>query len=206
MKFKNIATLKNKYFIMRHGQTIYQKEDRRMNYDAKENSFITLTEEGREMVKKSAETLKKICNDHGQNIDLIFSSPYKRTKETAEISADILGVEKINFDDRIVDINLGIFMGRPMEESWKFYLRGKIKFENRPESGENWNDVLKRVKSFLNDVEKKYQNRNILIVSHADPIWLMAGYLRGYKTEDKFLKAREDRENSYPKLAQIIKV
>jgi len=82
----------------------------------------------------------------------------------------------------------------------------KPSFDNRPENGESWNDILSRVKSFLDEVEKKYKDKNILIVSHADPIWLMAGYLRGYKNESVFLEARKDRKNSYPKLAQIIYV
>jgi len=196
--------LKNKYFLLRHGQTIYQKEGREMNYDAEENPILTLTPEGKKMVEDSVKALKKICDEQGQNIDSIFSSPYERTKETAEITEGILDVKEINYDKRLVDINLGKFMGRPMEESWKFYLGGEIKFDNRPKGGESWNDILERVKSFLDDIEKKYKERNILIVSHADPIWLMAGYLRGFKNEEQFLKARDDRENSYPKLAQLI--
>jgi len=192
--------LNNKYFLLRHGQTIYQKENRQRNYEASENPTIPLTDEGKQMVAESAGKL------NGENISLIFSSPYLRTKQTAEITTKILGVEKINYDERLVDINLGIFMGRPMEESFNFYMTGDKKFDNRPEAGESWNDILKRVKSFLDDVEKKYENEIILIVSHADPIWIMAGYLRGYKDENVFFEARKDRENSYPKLAQIIKV
>jgi len=141
-----------------------------------------------------------------RNVNLIFSSPYLRTKQTAEITAKILGIENIIFDERLIDINLGIFMGESTEKSTKFYLGEKPSFDNRPENGESWNDILSRVKSFLDEVEKKYDNKNILIVSHADPIWLMVGYLREYKNESIFLEARKDRKNSYPKLAQIIYV
>ena len=192
--------LKNKYYIMRHGQTIYQKENRGINYKADENPFITLTDEGIKMIEKSAGELKE------RNVNLIFSSPYLRTKQTAEITAKILGIENIIFDERLIDIDLGIFMGESTEKSTKFYLGEKPSFDNRPENGESWNDILSRVKSFLDEVEKKYKDKNILIVSHADPIWLMAGYLRGYKNESVFLEARKDRKNSYPKLAQIIYV
>jgi len=190
--------LNNKYYIMRHGQTIYQKENRQINYFADENPFITLTEEGREMVEKTAQTMK------GAGIDLIFSSRYTRTKETAEIAAKILGIKKINYDERLIDINLGVFMGKPMEDSHGFYLKGETVFSNKPEGGESWSDILERVKGFLDELEKQYQGKNILIISHADPIWLMAGYLRGFKKKEDFLKARADRENSYPKLGQLI--
>jgi isoleucyl-tRNA synthetase len=198
---KNVMKLNNKYFLLRHGQTIYQKQGLKMNYGADENPVLSLTDEGIKMVKEAAEKLKK------ENISLIFSSPYERTMQTAETVAEVLGIskEEIKYDDRIVDINLGKFMGRPMEESFSFYFFGDKKFDNRPEGGESWDDILARVKSFLEDLEKRYTGKNILIVSHADPIWIMAGYLREYKNEEEFMEARADRENSYPKLAQIIK-
>jgi broad specificity phosphatase PhoE len=194
--------LNNKYFLLRHGQTIYQKEDRKMNYDPDSPYKLELTDEGKQMVRDSAEKLKK------ENIGIIFASPYLRTKQSAEAVAEVIefDVSKINYDERIVDINLGKFMGHPMDESREFYFIGNEKFKNRPEGGESWNGILKRVESFLDEVEKKYENEIILVVSHADPIWLMAGYLRGLKTEEQFLEARKDRENSYPKLAQIIKI
>ncbi len=194
--------LNNKYFLLRHGQTIYQQQGLKMNYPPDSPYELELTDEGKKMVEDSAEKLKK------ENVDLILASPYLRTEQTAKIASRVLDIpeDKINYDDRIVDINLGKFMGRPMQESWDFYEGGDKKFTNRPEGGESWGDILERVKSFLDDIEKKYKDKNILIVSHADPIWIMAGYLRGYKTEDEFMRARNDRENSYPKLAQLIKV
>jgi broad specificity phosphatase PhoE len=194
--------LRNKYFLLRHGQTIYQQQGLKINYPPDSPYELELTDEGKKMVEDSVEKLKK------ENVDLILASPYLRTDQTAKIAAYVLNIseDKIKYDDRIVDINLGKFMGRPMEESWNFYGRGDKKFSNRPEGGESWGDILERVKNFLDDIEKKYKNKTILIVSHADPIWLMAGYLRGYKNEDEFMKARNDRENSYPKLAQMIKI
>lgn len=194
--------LNNKYFLIRHGQTIYQKEDRKMNYDPDSPYKLELTDEGKKMVSDSAEKLK------AENIGIIFASPYLRTKQSAEIASEVIGFDasKINYDERIVDINLGIFMGRPMDESREFYFSGNEKFKNKPEGGESWNDILGRVKNFLEEVEKNYKNEIILVVSHADPIWLMAGYLRGFEKQEQFLEARKDRENSYPKLAQIIKI
>lgn len=184
---------------MRHGQTIYQKEGWNINYKPDENPNITLTEEGGKMVEESANKLGD------KKIDLIFSSPYQRTRQTSEITAKIIGVKEINFDKRLVDINLGKFMGRSSEDSKKFYIDGSGSFDNRPEGGESWNDIRKRTQEFLEEVENKYSGKNILIVSHADPIWFLLGYLRGLKTNDEYLEARKDRENSYPRLAQLIK-
>lgn len=200
--------LNNKYFLLRHGQTIYQKENRQMNYPADSGATLSLTEEGKEMIRNSAQDLKKICDKENIKIDIIFSSPFLRTKQSAEIICREIGFDKskIIYDDRLVDINLGEFMGRSMQESHTFYLGDKIAFDNRPKGGESWDDILTRVKSFLNEINQKYSDKNILIVSHADPIWLMLGHLRGYENEDKFLEARKDRQNSYPAVAQLIEI
>ena len=200
--------LNNKYFLLRHGQTIYQKEGREMNYPADSGPFLSLTEEGKEMVKQSAQKIKNICDECSQNIDFVFVSPFLRTKQSAEIVANVFGFDskKINYDERLVDIDLGEFMGKSMQESWNFYLGDKITFDNRPKDGESWDDILKRLKSFLDEVEQKYSGKNILIISHADPIWLMAGYLREFKNENQYLEARNDRQNSYPTVGQLIEI
>lgn len=191
--------MNNTYYFLRHGQTIYQKEGRKTNYKPDSPQKLEITEEGRQMVKKSAEELKD------KNIDIIFASPYLRTRQSAEIAAEVLGKKYVTYDDRIVDINLGIFMGRPSQESDVFYKQGAAKFNNKPEGGESWGDILDRIKSFLDELEEKYKDKNILIISHADPIWEMLGYLRRYDSEEQFIEARKDRDGSYPCPGQLIK-
>lgn len=198
--------LNNKYFLLRHGQTIYQKEGREFNYPADSGAVLSLTEEGEEMIRNSIQDLKKTCDEQNFKIGLIFASPYLRTKQSAKIASDILNIKKINYDERLIDIDLGEFMDKPMQESHAFYLGDKITFDNKPKNGESWNDILKRVKSFLDEIEQKYSNKNILIISHADPIWLMAGYLRNFKKENQYLEARKDRQNSYPSVGQLIEI
>jgi len=190
--------MKNNYYFLRHGQTIYQKEKIGINYPPDSPDELQITEEGKDMIKNSAGQLKD------KKIDLIFTSSYLRTRQSAEIAAEILGIKDVNYDDRIVDIDLGEFKGRTVKESDKFF-SGVRGFKNRPKGGESWGDVSKRVKDFLDDVEERYEGKNILVVSHADPIWLMLGHLRGVEKEGQLFEARKDRENSYPKLGQLIK-
>lgn len=196
---------KNKYFLLRHGQTIYQKENREINYPKDENFFITLTKEGEEMIKAVAHKLKNTCAEDDQSIDLIISSPFVRTKQTAEIIAGYVDAEII-YDERLVDINMGEFAGKSWAEYSQFFLGKEERFNKRPKDGENWNDILKRSKDFLVDVEKKYQNKNILIISHGDPLWLLAGLLKGFKEEKEFLATRKTENNLYLKVGELIEI
>ena len=192
--------MNNKYFLLRHGQTIYQRDGKRINYPEGSEYSLEITEEGREMIKKAADELKD------KNIDLIFSSPFLRTKQSAEIAASILGIKEINYDERLVDIDMGILAGKTYEEYEKFFTKKKDRFVEKPEGAESWNEILKRLRSFLNDVEVEQKNKNILIISHADPIWLFAGLLLGFRKEEEFLATRKTKNNLYPNVGQIIYV
>lgn len=55
---------------------------------------------------------------------------------------------------------------------------------------------------FLNEVEKKYQNKNILIISHADPLWFLAGIIKGLETDEEFLSQKHI--SLYPDVGQLM--
>jgi broad specificity phosphatase PhoE len=200
MKIKNITALKNKYFLLRHGQTIFQKENRDKIYSDQEYLSLEITKEGRDKIAKQAQNLKE------KNIDIIFSSPLLRAKQSAQIAADILG-SQIIYDDRLVDIKLGEFAGQATSVYDDFFLINKLGLEQRPNGGENWVDILARMESLIKDVEQKYQNKNILIVSHGEPLWLWAAYSRGARTADEFLATRKGKENNlYPDTGDLIEL
>jgi broad specificity phosphatase PhoE len=191
---------KNKYFLLRHGQTIFQKDNIDRIYSDQEYLSLEITKEGRDKIAKQAQVLKE------KNIDIIFSSPLLRTKQSAQIVADVLGKEII-FDDRLVDMKMGEFAGKVTSMYDDFFLINKLGLESRPNSGENWTDILERINSFLNDVEKKYQNKTILVISHGEPLWLWAAYSRGAKTADEFLATRKTKENNlYPDTGDLIEL
>lgn len=172
-------TLKNRYFLLRHGQTVWQKTG--LSYPWPHHEKARLDQKGKSDIQKVAKKLKD------KKIDQIFSSDLCRTKETAGIVAKILG-SKIVFDKRLRDTNISIYHGRPKEIFNRDFPLSKLmtRFKKRPKGGENWNEVRRRVKSFLaeNENEKRYRSKNILIVSHGDPLWLLEGLMKKLSNQD----------------------
>ena len=159
--------MNNTYFILRHGQTIFQTKNKEFMYPWPETAPVKLTERGKRQIKKSAKLLKT------KGIDVIYSSDVFRTRQTAGIAAKELGL-KVIFDTRLRDINLGIYHGGKKEEFYRDFQRDNPKrFSKRPKGGESWNDLKRRMKNFIRNVDKKYENKNILIISHGDPLWLL---------------------------------
>ncbi len=178
--------LKNKYFLLRHGQNTHQIKDIKTIYFWPDGDPpYALTELGKSQIQEKSLQLKS------KKIDLIFSSDILRTKQTAEIVGQELGLEP-KFDQRLRDTNWGVFQGKSMEQAWAFYNHNmEKKFIIAPSEGESWHDVKTRVIGLLKEIEEKYNQKNILIVSHGDPLWLLEDWMNELNQEQS-LKRRKN--------------
>ncbi len=149
----------NTYTLMRHAESVSNKE----GYN---NSDITaanpLTDAAAAQIAGAVEALK------GHTIDLIVTSPFMRTKETALQVAAALGVspEQVVEETRLGEIGMGDLEGET-NEAYRAYIRGGSAWsETAPEGGESWQAVKERVGAVLYELETTYANKRILIVSH----------------------------------------
>lgn len=173
--------LNNIYFILRHGEARSNKEQFVSSWPEKVNN--PLTEKGKKQVKKIIPKLKR------ENIDLIFSSDLLRCKQTAEMISKSSKF-KIKFDKRLRETNVGIFNGRTVEEWENFFKNKKERFIKRPPKGESKRDVYKRMLDFIKEINKRYTNRSILIISHGD---VLLGAVKGFSGK-KMLRNKDKSE------------
>ena len=184
--------MRNNYILLRHGQTIYQAK--RWDIFYLNDNVVSLTKKGRQQIKTAAKKLKN------KGIDLIYASDFLRTKQTAGIVAKELGL-RIKFDKRLRDIDMGIYKGKSGEEFFKTLSSRKQRFFKRPPGGESWRDARKRLKDFIKDIYKKHKNKTILIISHADTIWLLLGIFK--KLSEKELLRRRQIGDLWPDVGQF---
>ena len=167
----------NRFFILRHGGA----EHNLMGLIAsgpESNSHVSkMTLEGIVHIESVAKVLKK------HKIDIIFTSPYQRTKATARIVSKAVGA-KIIEDRRLQEINCGIFNWKTGKEYGNFFDAQSERFDKAPSGGETLNEVKRRVFSFIKEVNSRHVGKNILIVSHGDPLWMMEAFARGLSDED----------------------
>ncbi len=161
----------NKYFVMRHGEA----ENNAKNIYSSNQNKNHLTNKGKIQVKDTASHLK------GKKITKIFCSPFLRTKETAELLADEIGFDKkqIIFDDRIRELEFGDFSERPVQEYWNFMKDKVWDFDTQVPGGESFQDGKKRFGDFLYNIDSKYKNETILIVSHGLAVEIIPGIIEG---------------------------
>ena len=108
-------------------------------------------------LKQAEETRNNLLDT---NLDLIISSPLMRAKQTVKIINRDRNIP-ITYDERIIERNFGEFEGL---ETKNFDFHGycdyykNIKFKE----AENIQIFFKRVYDFLDDIIKKYNDKNVL--------------------------------------------
>lgn len=156
----------NTYFVMRHGQTSHNVAG---HISTVVNNEDHLTDKGKSQVEKSAKELKE------KNVDIIIASPFARTRETAEIVAQSIGLpaRSIIYDDRLHEISVPMYEGRTWAEYHADFPKTVDNFDKAPEGNESYKDMKRRMLNFLFDIEKTYKDKKILIVTHGGPAWVM---------------------------------
>ena len=184
-------TPRNNYFFMRHAEA--ENNQKGLIGCWPEPKNFKLTKKGEEQVKKAVLKLKK---ENKGKIDIIFASDLQRTKDTAQAIAEALGVKRVIYDSRLREVIFGSYNGKSSREYHAFFKTKKDRFERAPHGGESWNEVRERIFEFLRKVDDKMEFKNILIVGHGDPLWLLGGAIKhlGY---DKQLKLK------YPKTGDV---
>ncbi|MBI2057773.1 MAG: class I tRNA ligase family protein, partial [Candidatus Yanofskybacteria bacterium] len=188
---------KNSYYLMRHGFSV-KNADKIIN-TRPENDKYPLTDGGRKDTEQEAKKLKKA------KIDFIYSSHFLRAKETAEIVSRATGA-KIYFDERLREISHGtVCEGQSESFCLAQHPRPVASLEYKFGDGESWNEVRRRMLDFIAEVDKKYEGKNILIVSHGDPLAVLSGSLFSW-SEEKLLKAiNGEQRDLYPKKGKFYK-
>ncbi len=166
----------NTYHMMRHGESELNTKEVLSSDCAIQNG---LTEKGEAQVDASIAVIRE------KKIDRIYYSPLMRTRETAFRVRDALGLteEECTADERLKEMNFGVFEGKQVGEYLKFFGSGYNRLVTNPENGESWTDVKRRVGEFMYEVERTEKGRNILIVAHNGPLEMLTAVTIGVEKE-----------------------
>lgn len=152
---------KMEIYIIRHGETIWNRECRIQG-----RADTELSDKGRDGAIKTREELKDI------RFDAVYSSPLRRAYETANIICKDRNLE-INIDERLREISFGSYEGKTYDELENEGLQFSLFFD-KPEcfvpakDAESFESLIERAKSFIDEIVLKYGNtdKRIMIVAH----------------------------------------
>jgi len=168
----------NAYYMMRHGEAESNlTESIRSAIDTTD----ALTEKGKQQL---VDAIKNLKDTH---IDLIVASPLMRTKESAQLVKEALGFsdEQLVFDERLIELQAGATLeGKTWSEYQAQFSSEAGAFTDTPAEGENRMDVVRRTADWLFETDKKYQGKNILVVSHLSALFGLEVAAKGLNPEE----------------------
>ena len=163
-------TTKIIYFV-RHGETENNAKG------IKQGTEGPLTEKGRAQALATAKRFPK----HKGCPQIIISSPYERTKETAAIIGQELHL-KVKYSDLLVERRnpskvIGRWKGEPeiksiMDQMDRSYHSDDLRISDE----ENFNDIKKRAKKLLSYIKWRRQSR-IIMVTHSNFLKMVVAYM-----------------------------
>lgn len=150
-----------KIILVRHGQDT-DNENKILNG----HRDTELTDLGIEQARTVAQKIKD------DNVDVVISSPLKRTMETAEIIANELGLEKLKKDRLLVERDFGILTGKPLskinEYADEVVESNGVNYFLKGEGVEEFPECYARAETFINKVSDVFPNKTIVAVTHGD--------------------------------------
>lgn len=166
-------------WVLRHGQTEMSVQKQFSGLSDPE-----LTSHGREQARRAAAYVAgQLAGGAGDNAGAgssagpaaIYSSPLKRTRQTAEAVAEALATKpRVHVTEALIEMNFGDWEGRTFAEVMEeFPLEHDACFWDSsaaPSGGESPDDVLARVRPFLRDVARNHPGEDVVLVSHVTPI------------------------------------
>lgn len=161
------AYYKNNFFLLRHGEATHNLNGTVGPLNELEGKESKLSEKGIKQIEKAAKLLKK------HKIDVILASDVYRIKQTAEIVSKELG-KPVKFYSELRELNNGSYQEATLKEFHALFNSPLERFQKRiDEKAENLNDLKKRMLGFIRKVNQEYNNQNILVIGHGDPLWIL---------------------------------
>jgi probable phosphoglycerate mutase len=144
-----------------------------------------LTDEGRDQVRATADWLSPLAG----SIDVVVSSPVRRTRESADILGARLGRE-VDVEDGLAEMEFGTWEGLTFADIRERYPddldRWLGSLDHSPGGGESLRVVEKRVLASLEALLSRHRGQTVLAVSHVTPIKVVVAHALGAPLESVF--------------------
>jgi 2,3-bisphosphoglycerate-dependent phosphoglycerate mutase len=175
-------------YLIRHGRSDFDWAGERFASARGAQWDPPLSDEGREQAELLAQRLRVM----GLEPFVVYSSPLRRSAETAHAFADLEGVD-VSFEDELAEAHIGEWEGVPFEEIIESdpevldHLRHQRPIWRRGPGAEAPDRFRERVRTTIEGVLDRHPADNVLAFVHGGVINAYCGELLGLAQEMFFL-------------------
>ena len=111
---------------------------------------------------------------------VVITSDFKRTRETAEIVHENLKVKMpLRMDIRLRERGMGDLDKQPPNVFYETLLRDEVDPTHTDNNVESVGSMVIRMTHVVNDVEKEFKDKVVVLVSHGDPLLTLYAVSQG---------------------------
>ena len=168
----------NRLFLIRHGETEMNKAG-----IIQGSVDSPLTDLGLSQAKEASQKAKDF------NIDILISSDLGRTKKTAGIISQEIGIPLLRTDPALRERNFGELEGKTFDASGKIYPQfvnpdGMFILYREFKEAESVDDFYNRIVDGVKGIMKEYSNKNVMLVGHGGTLRMMYAYINNIDPHD----------------------
>ncbi|MHB1037888.1 MAG: histidine phosphatase family protein [Pirellulales bacterium] len=161
--------------FVRHGESLFNAEGRIQG-----QTDVALSPFGQRQSAAVAKAISRLP------IEAIYSSPLRRALQTAQPVAESLGLE-IRTDDRLMEINAGVFQGLRWDEIERTYPAEAARWKDhdpdfRIPGGESRRDLMLRGRAAFEAI-RRASHRQVVVVAHGGVLTAALKALLGIPAE-----------------------
>ena len=166
---QNLTALKNRYFVMRHGKSLANQL----------GLIVSSPENGVNSYGLNTDGQGQVINNVADNsaladVSLILSSDFQRTRETAEITHEVLGcTEEVVFHKHLRERFFGDLELTSHDQYQKVWDEDALDGSHTRFGVESTEAVMERITSLITTLDGYFTDTSFLLVSHGDTLQIL---------------------------------
>jgi len=167
-------TKHNRYYLMRHGESLANRNSLIVSTEENAIDQYGLTTKGAEQVMQAA------LQTRLDSSVIIVSSDYKRAKETSTIMHSVLSTKHdIVYEPLLRERNFGKWELTDQQHYQEVWNQDLIYPQKSTDDVESVMSTLDRGEKVIEKLESTYQDKSILLVSHGDVLQILFTHYHG---------------------------
>ena len=171
--------LRNRYYALRHGISLANEEGIVISHPGNGVSGWGLSDRGIDACRRllAPEQIRPCVFSGGDCV--VYTSDFRRAAETAAIFCQLNDLAPPIADERLRERNFGRLENRTIDAYDLVWARDAHDEHNDFEGSESTTKLARRLHALLDDVEARWSEKQIVLVSHGDPLQVMQTILLG---------------------------
>jgi broad specificity phosphatase PhoE len=165
--------MRNRYYLMRHGESLANVADKIISLPANGLSGYGLSELGRQQASQSALA-------SGLPADTVLvASDFLRTVQTAEVASQSLRCRPARLHPGLREREFGELEGCRGDDYRKVWVQDEVDPTHTMFGAESALALAERLTRVVQELEQEFHGRDVLLVSHGDPLRFLQLHANG---------------------------